>query len=690
MSKLFVGGSIVGVLFVAAAAFAAEVKPEHPRMLLSKEDLPAIRERCQTSMKESFDALKQYADSRLTAMPTQRPQGATAVLIQGFMYQVTGDEKYAKASIPALRDFVTYHLGKVKGGGPGSGGGGAANWETTALRRDNYVAYDWLYNAMAPEEREAIGRMLLEIADIHKERETWNPAYAGGYNRFENDLYCGLALAKSGIDDAKAEAYVKSGFDFMMNQTIAGRNQVATDDGGIQSGMGYSLYNYIPVEAYFLSLWKSATGEDLFEKDASLRYFPVWALYCITPNFEYAPICDIGVTTSVLTADTLKGNTSVSRNGLRLLSALIANRYRDPRAAALMPEPGNYWVNSAPEFILWSDPTIKPVPPGPELPHGRHFEGMGWVALRSGWDPDATYSIFVCGDYYYGHRHYDVNHFVIYKSGDLAADARERIYDTKAHNTLLVFTGPDSEGGQRRPTGDSMVNYKNPIDRTCDMGDITAFETNDHYVYVSGDGAKAYNWVYEGDYVRGDMKYEPQLESFTRQYVYLLPNTFVVFDRAVGVKPEYRKVWQLHTWEEPKVEGATIVAGQDQGRLTCISLLPEQPVIKKQYQELTGSENTKAALWQTTVERATPAKEEQFLHVIHVGAGEGYQAPQVKKLSDGDAVGAEVTADGLTYTVTFKTAGPVAGHVRVKKGAETLIDTDLTTTVQPQAGYAAK
>jgi len=143
---------------------------------------------------------------------------------------------------------------------------------------------------MTPAERREIGRMLLEIADLHAEHDTWNHAYAGGYNRYENDFYCGLALYKSGIDDAKAEGYIKSGFDFLLNQTIAGRNQVATDDGGIQSGMGYAMYNYIPVEAHFLSLWKSATGEDLFDRDTSLHYFPVWALYTITPNGEAPPI----------------------------------------------------------------------------------------------------------------------------------------------------------------------------------------------------------------------------------------------------------------------------------------------------------------------------------------------------------------------------------------------------------------
>jgi len=673
---------VVGLLFSAVSVSgAAEVRPDHPRMLFSADDLPGIRERCRTSMKESYDALKQYADSRIDTVLSQRPHGAKLALVHGFMYQITGEEKYARSGIAVLKDFAAYHLQKVRNGL------GAANWEAVALRRNNYIAYDWLYNAMSPTDRRQIGRTLLEIADLHQEKDTWNHAYAGGYNRYENDFYCGLALHKSGVDDAKAEAYIKSGFDFLLNQTIAGRNQVATDDGGIQSGMGYAMYNYIPVEAHFLSIWKSATGEDLFQKDNSLHYFPVWALYTITPSFDAPPICDIGVTSGELTWEKLKNNTRVSPNSLRLYLSLIANRYRDARAAALMPEPGNYWTMSLPQFILWHDPSMKAVAVGPELPRGRHFEGMGWVAMRSGWDPDATYSIFNCGDLYYGHKHRDTNHFVIYKQGYLAADARQRIYDTRGHNTLLVYTD-DGSSEQRLPTGDKMVRHKDPVDPSCDMGDIVAFESNPHYVYTCGDGTKSYNWVPGGDYVKQGKKYQPQLESFTRQYVYLLPNTFVVYDRTVGIKPHYRKVWQLHTWEEPKVEGGTIVAGQDRGRLTCVTVLPEDPVIRKQYQHLVGSENTKAALWQVTVERPTPRKEEQFLHVIHVGDAEGYKAPEVTRVDGDGTVGVKVQADGFVYRVAFNATGPVGGHITVKKGARTLIDKDLTTDVQPQTGYA--
>ena len=111
-------------------------------------------------------------------------------------------------------------------------------------------------------------------------------------------------------------------------------------------------------------------------------------------------------------------------------------------------------------------------------------------------------------------------------------------------------------------------------------------------------------------------------------------------------------------------------------------------MLKKQLQHLVGAQDTRTDFWQITVERSQPTKEEQFLHVIHVGDAAGYRKPEVKHIDGEGTVGAEVAADGMTYIVTFNTTGPVDGHVTVKKGSETLIDKDLTTTVQPQTGYA--
>ena len=174
--------------------------------------------------------------------------------------------------------------------------------------------------------KELFAKARRAIFQIHLARRDRDPA------TFDLDA---LAAAAEGFSGAEIEQAIVAS----LYVAFADKRQVATDDGGIQSGMGYAMYNYIPVEAHFLALWKSATGEDIFGKDTSLHYFPVWALYTITPNGEAPPICDIGVLPNrVLTAERLEGNTRVGGNALRLYCSLIANRYRDGRAAWLMPD----------------------------------------------------------------------------------------------------------------------------------------------------------------------------------------------------------------------------------------------------------------------------------------------------------------------------------------------------------------
>jgi len=66
------------VLFAVQVSVAegAQVRPEHPRMLLNADDLPGIRERCKTTQKDTWEMVKKYADSRLDFKPTARPQPA--------------------------------------------------------------------------------------------------------------------------------------------------------------------------------------------------------------------------------------------------------------------------------------------------------------------------------------------------------------------------------------------------------------------------------------------------------------------------------------------------------------------------------------------------------------------------------------------------------------------------------------
>ena len=224
-----------------------------------------------------------------------------------------------------------------------------------------------------------------------------------------------------------------------------------------------------------------------------------------------------------------------------------------------------------------------------------HFSpGPGFVYARSSWDEDATYFFFKCGDRFTAHQHLDVGHFDIYKGGELAGDgghyadfgdAHDVNYHlrTLAHSTLLVLdpeeTWPNIRAG-KVVANDGGQNYAWPHHNGAaadvadwqknrafyDIADFLAYEDHGDYLYVAGDASRAYS--------------PRKLDYFTRQVVYLRPETFVVFDRVQSKRPEFKKTWLLQAMHVPARTGGHLVVTNGAGRLFVQPLLPEQPEIR--------------------------------------------------------------------------------------------------------------
>ncbi len=62
--------------------------------------------------------------------------------------------------------------------------------------------------------------------------------------------------------------------------------------------------------------------------------------------------------------------------------------------------------------------------------------------------------------------------------------------------------------------------------------------------------------------------------------MFLRPDTFVIFDRVVSTKPEYKKTWLLHSVREPKIDGRTFTIQNGDGRLVVQSLLPQEQTVQ--------------------------------------------------------------------------------------------------------------
>lgn len=67
---------------------------------------------------------------------------------------------------------------------------------------------------------------------------------------------------------------------------------------------------------------------------------------------------------------------------------------------------------------------------------------------------------------------------------------------------------------------------------------------------------------------------------FTRQMVFLRPDTFVVFDRVEAVRPEFRKTWLLQAMKTPVRSEGRLVITHGKGRLFVQTLLPRDADVR--------------------------------------------------------------------------------------------------------------
>ena len=219
---------------------------------------------------------------------------------------------------------------------------------------------------------------------------------------------------------------------------LAHRAKSCGDDGGSASPtVGYAFAAYPWSEQNFFYTWLSATGENIapnWPHSAWLANYILWTWI----ETGKAPLeFGYGDTPHVTNAMTSSGLYSHMANVRHLFGRAA------PEAAALARHIQDIAPNKAFStswFIypfLLTDLDAAPEPFAPtSLPHGRNFENMGQVFMRSGDGPQDTYALFTCGGILDQHKHFDALNFVIYHRGHLALDTGTRWGNDAEANAL--------------------------------------------------------------------------------------------------------------------------------------------------------------------------------------------------------------------------------------------------------------
>ena len=606
--SVFIASVLSAAHFPADNSWLNNVRPEHPRMIFTKDNLPLVREQIKTIRKKEFENL-QRSVAALPAVPavkmrqgmvTPKPDGtykvtpaalqaqrlfepnpAKAANETALMFLLTGDKQYArlahgwlKESLKILEASEKYQIW--------------ADWQGDS-RINMILAYDWICNELSAAERKEI---MLPILDYltnargngkFKFRRTISSPKSGNYGENSMLLFAGFAAYKDGIDDARAEEMLRYGVK-LYTDMLDYRDKLSAGSGLLTSStVTYSFGAYPYASFFFFHLWKSAIGEDVAGRWQQMCDFPNW--------YDFASI-DIDSRGRIL------------YHGIGDL-AHEANRYKTHAIYTHLAQTVHFYGKIRPERMANTWAVLKRLPKSlqvfareytflpfaltgfdpaeiaadhPQVTPPAYFynPGYGLLLMRSGTGPADTYAAFRFGGKQFNHQHYDELSFVIYKKGFLAVDSGTRCStaqhhnyaaQTVAHNSILIHQENEPVAPFWKPWGfqkdnTPVMNHggQNSVGNAKEL----ALHSHKDFIYAAGDATMCYS--------------KEKCKEAIRQFVYLKPDTFVIFDRVESVRADQKKEVLFHALNEPVKEADKRYRFDDANSLFIQTILPEKAI----------------------------------------------------------------------------------------------------------------
>lgn len=714
----------------------ANINTEHPRLFVNQNTLSSLRSYVVnkknilfTQLVTEVDLLPDEApfivyESMVDELPTGekvpkansngagiaffRYNGGAEAVKSALIYLINGEQKYLDKTKSYLRLFNKVLDWTSRNG---------KRMEHTGYSRINaLVAYDWICNGLTFQEKEEILKPILQY--INKAQRNGEFTFArtfGGFtdgNYGENSLvwYAGLAAYGEGVDDALANQFIKEGaalFIGMLNHrewTSAGTGILSA------STVTYSFGDYPHSTFNFFHTWKSAFNEDLSLKWTQMLNYHNWfdwAKIKLTPGGKmlYHGIGDLSHADNLFSVPELyahfaqvthfySGNNSEKTgNVYALMKELSDNGVRETIGGSKFP--------FLPYVLTGFDETkVNSSAYTPSTKPYFYSPNFGLLLMRSGNGVNDTYASFRFGASEGNHQHYDELSFIIYKKGFLALDAGSRTTtghhhnfaaQSVAHNTLLIHHPNENMPYFWKPAGyiEDGVYFNHGGQYVKDKAKGLALQSNEDFTYAVGDATKNYSSV--------------KSKEVVRQFLYLKPDIFVIYDRVVSVTEDQKKEFILHFQNEPYLSTSSAEWGSlNGGKLMVKTILPLNPKFNivgglgREFEasgrnwELPGGSNWDATMkltgkWRVEVSDTNQRERTNFLHVIH--ASENLNGNLVKTnfnqtVGNNDILNL-TDLDGNIWKLVYNRVGEIALTIEKRnKNNELLYITELLNNLR--------
>ncbi|MDP3824339.1 MAG: hypothetical protein Q8R33_22955 [Burkholderiales bacterium] len=610
-----------------AALPPLHIPTTHPRILLND---PATKARLQDLLKSASPAA-----ARFQTQVSGQLMGAKAYAYQpwysALMFQLTGEVRFAKHAIDETERFVASEEDKI------------SKNQRAAVAGDSYLeigqqignvalVYDWCHEHLTPAQRERWANYSnLAVGNVwnHTQARWGNTVYpwtGWSVDNPSNNYYYSflratmlLGLATRG-ENPQADAWLQLfRVAKIENQLVPTFNRDLAG-GGSREGTGYGTAMKNLFQLY--DWWYRSTGDAIAVRTPHTLASMSHLIHSIVPTLDrLAPTGDHARDSTAALFD-------YHREYLMVLMALfpdeplsgVARTLLERSAVPQMKNSFMYYVD-----FLYDQPGIK-ARPLTDLATTYYGPGTGQVMMRSAWEPSATYANFICGPYTESHAHRDQGSFVIYKGAWLATDSnvfsRSGIeQDEELHNMVRFETGGATV--KQRPG------------TTCALN---ALADTAHYTYASARMTANY-------------RAQPAVVQSEREFLFIKPDTFVVFDRAAANNASTRRIWTLNLGGPPTISGDSIRYTDGKGQLDVVRLSPAglTPTVHNWSQLRTGMQGG-VRVDVADTEGSTSA----FLHVLSTN---GAVLSATRADAAGQTGASIKLADGRTATVRFSTKG---------------------------------
>ncbi|MCF7853332.1 MAG: hypothetical protein K9N51_00930 [Candidatus Pacebacteria bacterium] len=406
---------------------------EHPRVLFTRDALPAIRARAETpGGQKALQRIAWQADhpgkpvlqNAREGQPEKAEHLVQHAFNQAFVYLITQDQARLEKALTLLDAWSVQYQEKK------AFGGGGRNGYRFAL------AYDWLYDDLAPATRDAM-RDAMAAGMTEKTLHNWNHLgyYKGAHNAgrpcdwgaIESGSRLLHWLAIAGEDPRASREFLRATVNFM--QYIA--DYTLTADGYMNAGNGYAAGDFQNYGYAVRAL--QVHGVPLVDHP-NLQAFAEWLAYESIPGqyvFDTRNFSNgyhQGLSPLVVTL--------AQRHGAP--AAWLADQARGPDRSDSIGVPG----------VLWGEFSDDPVPP-PNLPLARRFSTMGLSISRSGWNAGSYFCLHM-EPIHPSKSHADKGTFTFYSHGqNFAADSENGFPNSEDHNVVLIDgKGQYNSGGR--------------------------------------------------------------------------------------------------------------------------------------------------------------------------------------------------------------------------------------------------